>query len=415
MHLISSLLILLVAGRLLGRLFKAFGYLPIMGEILGGFLIGPSVFGLVQPTENLYGIVELGIFLLIFEAGLKVELKDILSSLKGAALLWAGVAFAGSFSAGMALGVFLNLSLHSTIVIGLCFSITSIPVALNFLKNVRLAESPIGHAIIGTAVVLEIICLLVLGVSFDISNESGILELIKTIGVKGFFLLLFFFAIMIVNKFLRSELHHIQRTQKLFKQLIHYIGDEAVFGFGVIFVLLFSAGTELLGFHFIIGAFFGGLLLNRDVIGTGFFDSLSHTLTSITEHFLTPVFFAYLGLLIHVDSFQNGSLIALTLSIGYGAKILSSFCGGRWAGLSSKESLKGAVILNSRGTLDLIVANLAFAKGYIGQEVLGLLILFGVFSVLVNPVIYRRIEKPARGREGAGGSPPGPPPPPPPA
>ena len=393
MHLISSLLILLAASRILGRLFKSLGYFPIIGEILAGFLIGPAIFGFLEPTASLHAIVELGIFLLIFDAGLKVDLKDILSSLKGKALIWGLIAFIGSFSIGLLMGALLELRFVTSIIMGLCFSITSIPVTLNFLNNVKLANTSLGHTIMGTAVILEILSLLVLGISFDIKEESNLMDFIKVIGSKGLFLLLFFFLVMTVNKILRSEFYHIQRTQKLFNQLISHIGDEAVFGMGVVFVLLFSTIAETLGFHFIIGAFFGGLLLNKDIIGTNFFDSLSHTLTSITSHFLTPIFFAYLGLLINMDAFQNGVLICAILGAGYGAKIFSSWLGAKIIRFSMTESLKSGVILNSRGTFDLIVADLALSKGYIDRDMFSILVLFGVFSVLFNPIIYRRFFK----------------------
>ena len=393
MNLISSLLILLAASRLLGRLFKALGYLPIIGEIIAGFLIGPAVFGFLEPTESLHAIVELGIFLLIFDAGLKLDLKDILSSLKGKSLVWGLVAFVGAFSAGLLTGTLLELRFVTSIIIGLCFSITSIPVTLNFLNNAKLANTPLGTAIMGTAVILEILSLLVLGISFDIKEDSSLIDFMKVIGIKGIFMLLFFFLVLTVNKFLRAELYHIQRTQKLFNQLISYIGDEAVFGMGMVFVLLFSTMAEALGFHFIIGAFFGGLLLNKDIIGTNFFDSLSHTLTSITSHFLTPIFFAYLGLLINPDAFQNGFLIATILGAGYGAKIFSSWLGAKLIRFSLNDALKSGVILNSRGTFDLIVADLALSKGYIDRDMFSILVLFGVVSVLFNPIIYRRFPK----------------------
>ena len=393
MHLISSLLILLAASRILGRLFKSLGYFPIIGEILAGFLIGPAIFGFLEPTASLHAIVELGIFLLIFDAGLKVDLKDILSSLKGKALIWGLTAFVGSFSIGLLMGALLEFRFVTSIIMGLCFSITSIPVTLNFLNSVKLANTSLGHTIMGTAVILEILSLLVLGISFDIKEDSNLMDFIKVIGSKGLFLLLFFFLVMTVNKILRSEFYHIQRTQKLFNQLISHIGDEAVFGMGVVFVLLFSTVAEALGFHFIIGAFFGGLLLNKDIIGTNFFDSLSHTLTSITSHFLTPIFFAYLGLLINMDAFQNGVLICAILGAGYGAKIFSSWLGAKIIRFSMTESLKSGVILNSRGTFDLIVADLALSKGYIDRDMFSILVLFGVFSVLFNPIIYRRFSK----------------------
>ena len=393
MQLITSLLILLVASRVLGRLFESMGYFAIIGEILAGFLLGPAIFDFIDPKINgLNGIVELGIFLLIFAAGLEIELKDFIISLKNKALLCGLVSFVGSFSAGLAFGSLFALSFFGSVVIGLCFAITAIPVAIKFIRNIQLIGTPVGNTIMGTAVVIEILALLVLGISFEADKDYKLLEYIKMIFIKGGALLLFFLFVMMVNKIFRSELRHIQRTQKFFKRLIESLGEEAVFGLGVLFVLIFSTISESLGFHFIIGAFFGGLLLNKDIIGTSFFDSLALTLRSITSHFLTPIFFAYLGLIITLEAFENVLFVVSLMAVGYGMKILSAWLGAKLSGFSKLEALKIGLILNSRGTFDLIVANLSLAKGYIDSKIFSILILFGVFSVVFNPVIYRRFD-----------------------
>ena len=391
MHLITSLLLLLTVSRVLGRLFKSLGYYPIIGEILAGLLLGPSVFGAVESTESLKGIVELGVFLLIFASGLEVDMKDFISALKERALLCSLITFLGGFFAGLGVGVLLGLSLFTSVILSLCIVITSIPVALNVLSNTKLMDTKIGHTVMGTAVVLEIFSLLVLGITFDTKENSSLMEFIQLVFLKGTFMLVFFFSIMIVNKILRSELRHIRRTQKLFKQLIDHIGEEAVFGVGLVFVLVFSTLAEALGFHFIIGAFFGGLLLNKDIIGTNFFHSLSHTLESITSHFLTPIFFAHLGLLINLSAFEDWPLVLMIIGAGYGAKIFSSWIGAKVSGFNHTEAFKVGLILNSRGTFDLIVANLALSKGHIDSRFFSILILFGVLSVLFNPIIYRLV------------------------
>ena len=392
MHLITSLLILLAASRFLGRLFEAIGFFAITGEILAGLLLGPAIFNFIDPEINgLNGIVELGIFLLIFSAGLEVDLKDFIVSLKNKALLGGLIGFIGPFGTGLAFGSLFNLSFFSSIVIGLCFAITAIPVAIKFIRNVKLLGTLPGNTIMGTAIVIEILALLVLGISSGADKDSSLLEYIKLIITKGAGMFLFFFLVLTVNKIFRSELYYIQKTQIFFSRLIRALGEEAVFGVGVLFVLIFSTISESLGFHFIIGAFFGGLLLNKDIIGTNFFDSLSHTLKSITSHFLTPIFFAYLGLLIKMDAFEDSFFVIALLGVGYGVKVLSSWIGAKLSGFSKTEALKMGFILNSRGTFDLIVADLALAKGYIDSKIFSILILFGVFSVLFNPVVYRQL------------------------
>lgn len=394
MHLITSLLILLASARILGRFFQSLGFFSITGEILAGFLLGPAIFDFIDPELNgLNGIVELGIFLLIFAAGLEIDLKDFIISLKNKALICGLIIFTLSFGSGLAFGAFYELPFFSSIVIGLCFSITAIPVAIKFLRSVDLIKTASGHTVMGAAIVIEIIALLVLGISSGADNDYTLLQYFKLIFIKGASMLGFFFLVMLVNKVFRSEMRYLQKTQVYFNKIIQTFGEEAVFGIGVLFVLIFSTISEALGFHFIIGAFFGGLLLNKDVIGTNFFDSLTRTLKSITGHFLTPIFFAYLGLLINLTAFENVVFVVSLIGVGYGAKILAGWAAVRFSGFSSGESLKMGLILNSRGTFDLIVADLALAKGYIDSKIFSILILFGVFSALFNPVLYRRIFK----------------------
>ena len=394
MHLITSLLILLASARILGRFFQSLGFFSITGEILAGFLLGPAVFNFIDPNvDGLNGIIDLGIFLLIFAAGLEIDLKDFIISLKNKALVCGLIIFFISFSAGLAFGSFFDLSFFSSIVIGLCFSITAIPVAIKFLRSIDLIKSSLGHTVMGSAIVIEIIALLILGISSGADNNYSLVQYLKLIFVKGASMLGFFFLVLLVNKIFRSELKYLQTTQTFFDRFIKTFGEEAVFGIGVLFVLLFSTISEALGFHFIIGAFFGGLLLNKDVIGTNFFDSLSHTLKSITNHFLTPVFFASLGLLINLDAFEDTIFVLSLLFTGYGVKILSSWIAAKSSGFSNQSAFKMGLILNSRGTFDLIVADLALSKGYIDIKIFSILILFGVLSVIFNPVLYRQVYK----------------------
>lgn len=388
MNLITSLLLLLICARIFGRLFKTFGFQEIIGEILGGLLIGLTT--LISPSKELNGIVELAVFLLIFAAGLEMNLKDIFSALRKKALICALTSFTISFTAGIVLSYFIGLNLIPSMVVGLCFAISALPVVAGFLQSLKIVDSQVGHLIMGSAVLIDIVALLFLGITFDMEKTNTIFEFIKIFSVKTFKMAFFFIAVMLVNKFLRSEIYRANKTEKVFNTLISYLGKEAIFGIGVLFVLGFSTLSEALGFHFIIGAFFGGLLLNKDIIGTNAFHSMTRTLGAITNHFLTPIFFAYIGLHFSLEAFNEWKLLLLAMTIAFSSKIFGGWLGSRLARFTNRESLQVGIILNSRGVLDLIVANLAYSKGYISTEIFSILIFLGVSSVLVNPVLYRR-------------------------
>ena len=388
MNLITSLLLLLIFSRLFGRLFKSFGFQEIIGEILGGLIIGLT--GLIGPSKELNGIIELAVFLLIFAAGLEMDLKDIFSALRKKALVCALTSFALSFGAGVSLSYIVGLELIPALVVGLCFAISALPVVAGFLQNLKIMDTQVGHLIMGSAVVIDIVALLFLGITFDMEKTQTTLEFVKIFSIKTLKMAVFFISIMLVNKFLRSEISRANKTEKNFSKLVSYLGREAIFGIGVLFVLGFSTFSEILGFHFIIGAFFGGLLLNKDIIGTSEFLSMTRTLGAVTNHFLTPIFFAYIGLHFSLDAFNEWKLLLLAMFLAFSSKILGAWIGCRLAHFTSKESLQAGIILNSRGVLDLIVANLAYAKGYINTDIFSILIFLGVSSVLINPFLYRR-------------------------
>ena len=386
---ITNLLLLLIFSRICGRLFKSLGFQEIIGEILGGLLIGLT--GLVAPNKELNGIVELAVFLLIFAAGLEMNLKDIFSTLRKKALICSLTSFVISFTAGVGVSLaIIDLKLIPSLVVGLCFAITAMPVVVGFLQNLKMMDTHVGHLIIGSAVLIDIVALLFLGITFDMEKTNTIIEFVKIFSIKAFKMALFFVSIMLVNKFLRSELSHANKTEKAFNKLISYLGKEAIFGIGVLFVLGFSTLSETLGFHFIIGAFFGGLLLNKDIIGTTAFLSMTRTLGAVTNHFLTPIFFAYIGLHFSIDAFNEWKLLSIIVIIAFSSKIFGSWLGSRLARFTNKESLQIGIILNSRGVLDLIVANLAYSKDYINSDIFSILIFLGVSSVIINPVLYRR-------------------------
>ena len=372
----------------------------MIGEILAGLLLGPTLFNLVVPSKELNGIIELGIFLMIFAAGLEMNLQDIFGAIRKKALFCSLAGFLFSFLSGLGIGWFWNLPFLSSTILGLCFSITALPIVIRFMNNFNLIDTKMGHTIMGASVILDVFALLFLGVILNVQHIQNPLIFFKIISSKMAGMVLFFIVVMLVNKFLRSELLSTPQSKHIISKLISYLGEEAVFGAGVVFVLLFSTATEALGFHFIIGAFFGGLLLNKDIIGVGAFESMTKTLNSITDQFLTPIFFASIGLYFSVEAFDQPALLLSIMGVAYASKITGSGLGAKWVGFNTRESGQIGIALNSRGTLDLIVANIAFSKNYVDSKIFSILICTSIASLIINPMLYRQTlrKDPAQGQ-----------------
>ena len=394
MNIITSLLLLLGCSRFFGRIFQSFGHSPVIGEILAGLLLSPTVFNAVAPSKELSGIVELGIFLMIFAAGLEMDLQDIFSAIRKKAILCSLTGFLFSFATGLGIGKLWSLPLFSSLILSLCFAITALPIVIRFMNNFKLKESPMGHVIMGSAVIIDVLALLFFGVILNVEDvQNNSFQFIKMVLFKMGGMAVFFVIVMMLNQFLRSEVFKVKESQSLIKKWVKKLGEDAVFGIGMIFVLLFSTATEALGFHFIIGAFFGGLLLNKDIIGTSAFDSMTHILHSITNQFLTPIFFASIGLYFSVEAFSQPALLVSIVAAAFLSKMIGGGLGAAWSGFNKKESCQMGIALNCRGTLDVIVAEIALSKGYVDSRIFSILVCISIASLLLNPVLYKQTAK----------------------
>ena len=395
MHLISSLLVLLVAARILGQLFVSVGQLAIVGEIVAGLLLGPVVLNFIHPSEQLFGIIELGIFLLIFGAGLEMEMHEILGAIKKKAALGALFGFIVPLFTGLILGHHFGFELLESFIVGLCLAITALPVALLLLENFNIKEAPIGHTVVGAAIIIDIIALLILGILFDTPEVFEIgtpyIEMSQSLITTALKILGFFTVILFANRFLRKELLNVQRTKSIFRRISTSLGEEGIFGISILFVLAFSFVSESLGLHFVIGAFFGGLLLNKDIMGRDFFNRLSVTLGSFTNAFFAPLFFASIGLRLGLEAFDSVQFLVLTILLGYFAKLIGTWLGSKIGGMTSRESLQMGILLNSRGVLDLVVANLALEAGYISRATFSALVLVSILSCIITPTLYKKL------------------------
>ena len=260
-----------------------------------------------------------------------MNLQDIFSAIRKKALFCSLLSCAFSFIAGFSIGYIWGFSALASFVISLCFSITALPIVIRFMNHFQITDTKIGHTAMGSAVILDVIALLLLGIILNIESINSTLEFLKIISTKAVGMVLFFIVVMVVNQFLRSEISKVSRAKNAINKLIRYLDEEAIFGVGVVFVLLFSTVTEALGFHFIIGAFFGGLLLNKDILGISAFKSMSKTLNAITDQFLTPIFFAFIGLQLSINAFDHPIILLSIISVAYVSKIFGSWLGARWA------------------------------------------------------------------------------------
>jgi Kef-type K+ transport system membrane component KefB len=403
--LLTSLLLLIVSARLIGGLFAKYKQPSIVGEMLAGVLLGPAVFDVVQATKPLQGIADLAVFLVVLSAGLEMNFKDVIKAMTGKGLVVAALGFLIPFGCGIALGFAFQLDVMRTVFLGLCISITALPVAVRILDSFKMLNTDIARYSIATAIINDVVALLMLGVILNLpenGNAAGVAWEALLTGGK-----LVLFASLVWG--FSSLLSHAERkglaVHRIPERAVALFGAEALFGILVLFTLVFASVSEMLGFHFVIGAFFGALLINKDLFLASRYSELEKTLASITGGFLAPVFFAYLGLEFNLLEMKSPWFVVAVLAVSILTKILAGWLGGRIIRLSNTDSLGIGIILNGRGVMELVIASIAFEHGLIGGGLFSTLILMGVVTTMITPVLFRRYVLPHYDTANLAGSP----------
>lgn len=385
MSLLSSLLVLIVVARLLGGVFNRFNQPAVIGEMLGGIVLGPAVLGIIQPTASLAGVSELAVFLVILAAGLEMRFEDVVSAMKGGGLRVALLSFFVPFLAGVAVALWFELDPMRTVFLGLCISITALPVAAKILDNLGLLNTPIGRYAISTAIINDVAAMLVLGVVLVLPPQPTFAAVGLSAGAALLKLLALAALVIMLNRGMAMLEKKGYPVQVVPERLARWLGPEALFGIVLLFVLAFGSVSEILGFHFVIGAFFGALLLDKRHFLASRYNEIKLTLDSVTGGFLAPVFFAYLGLKFDFSAISDWGFVAAVLLVSILSKILAGLWGGRLLGMGRRESLALGGMLNGRGVMELVVASIAYERGFIGSQMFSTLVLMGVVTTLITP------------------------------
>lgn len=395
MSLLTSLLLLIVAARLLGELFLRFRQPAIVGEMLAGVVLGPAVLDLVRPSAALAGISELAVFLVVLSAGLEMNFRDVASMLRRRkGLVVALLSFVIPLCSGMAVGLVFGLDVMRTVFLGLCVAITALPVAVRILESFRLLDSDIARYSVAAAVLNDVAALLALGVILNLPAVRSFPDVARSILFTGGKLVLLGAVIVGLNELLERLSRRGVRLEVVPEKLILAFGNEALLGIVIVFVLIFGSLSDALGFHFVIGAFFGALLIDRQFFLASRYHELQRTLASVSTGFLAPVFFAYLGLEFNVAGMRAPQFVATVLVVSVASKIVSGWLGGRLTGMPSREALGLGIILNGRGVMELVVASIALQRGFIGQGLFSTLVLMGVATTLLTPLLFQRFVIP---------------------
>ncbi|MDE3135102.1 MAG: cation:proton antiporter [Acidobacteriota bacterium] len=393
MSLIETLLILLILSRTLGEIAERYGQPAMVGEIAAGLLVGPSVLNLVHYSPEIRAIADLGVLLLVFLAGMDMDLDALWQSFRGRSSWVSAAGFAVPLVMGIALGLIFGMDRTRAIFVGLCIAITALPVSVRILMDMGKLHSEIGQKIVSAAVANDVASLLALGVILDVNGGGGTARsLFESLGLALAKAIIFMAAVLVASRLIRryTPKQLLRSPHPLDRLVAKLKGKESMFAIVFLFVIAFASFSEFLGLDFIVGAFFGSMLLTYTVLGRANFKEVQKTASNVTMGFLGPIFFAAIGLEFDASSLRDWKLVVAILVVAFAGKILGGYLGGRLAGLSGRESWTLGIGLNGRGIMELVIANIALADGFIGHQLFTILVLMAVVTTLATPLLLKR-------------------------
>jgi Kef-type K+ transport system membrane component KefB len=387
-QLFVSIIIILVAARILGEIFQRFGQPPLVGELLAGLIIGPSILGLVLPTSDLNVLSSLAVFFLMFLAGLEMDPREIRRA-GVSSIVISILAFLIPLLSGTGLSLLFGLTIVQSVFMGLLLSITAVPVSAMVLMQFGILNSRLGNTVVTAAIVNDIMSLLVLSIILQVAAEGGSGRInLGDLVVSMVNMAIFLGGIFAFDILVRKTTGWLRRKVQPFFQNLQT--KEAAFGVLLITAIAMSLIAQDIGLHFIIGTFFSGLIVYKGIIGQQNFNKVYGTISAITFGFFAPIFFALMGIEFDIQSLLHAiPLFLALLGVGIVTKISAGYIGARIVGFSREVSLAIGFLMNGRGMVELVIAAIGFAAGIIDITLFSIAVAIGLITSILAPLTSR--------------------------
>ena len=396
---IGQILALMIVGRLLGEAMLRMGQPAVMGQLIGGLLLGPSLFGLLLPDLQhalfpkspeqkamIDAISQFGILLLLLMTGMETDLKLVRQT--GRAAVFASLmGIIVPFACGVALGEMLPDSLLpdpgkrliTALFLGTALSIASVKIVAMVVREMNFMRRVVGQVILASAIIDDSIGWIIVSIIFSLALHGEVDAWSLAQSVIG--TLLFLAVSLTVGR-------------RIVFFIIRWVNDTFVSDFAVITAILVIMGgmsliTYAIGVHTVLGAFVAGVLIGESPILTRHIDE---QLRGLITAFFAPVFFGIAGLSSDLTILGDPTIALFTVglilvaSIG---KFGGAFVGGKLGGLTRREGFALACGMNARGSTEVIIATIGLSMGALNQNLFTMIVAMAVITTMAMPPTLR--------------------------
>lgn len=395
-HVLLALVAVIVVARLAAIVLRRFGQPPVIGEILAGILLGPSLLGRVAPGAAhflfpsdivpLIGVIsQIGIILYMFLVGLRLDIGHLRGRTQvSVAVSHASIVLPLVLGAGLALWLYPRYATSDVsftpfaLFIAVSMSVTAFPVLARILAERGMTTTQLGAIALACAAVDDVTswCLLAFLVGI-VRSAPG--DVVTTVGLTAAFLALMVLAVRPVARLLR-----LARDER---------GEltQGMFLFVCVGLLLSAVATERIGIHALFGAFLWGALIPSDSqLARDLSDRLEHVVVVL----LLPSFFAFTGMRTEIGLIGGGEIVACALIIAVASvgKFGGSALAGAATGLGGRQAAALGILMNTRGLMELIVLNVGLELGVVSPTLFTMLVIMAVITTFATTPILDRLR-----------------------
>ncbi len=381
---LMDLALILLTTKLFGLLTKRIQMPQVVGALVAGILLGPAVFNIIQETEFIKQLSEVGVIVLMFCAGLETDIDELKRCGKASfiiALLGVLIPLAGGFGVawffnrpGMIESTANSSLLLQNIFIGVILTATSVSISVETLKEMGKLNTKAGNAILGAAIIDDVLGIIALTLITSMADSSVNIAVVLA-KIAGF-LVMVIVAGMLLHKVYK---YWVQRYDRNLRRFV-------IVAF-VICLLMAYFAEVFFGVADITGAFFAGLMITK----TTKTDYVTRRFNILSYILLSPIFFANIGIQVQLPKMSSTILwfaVALTL-VAILTKIVGCGFGAKICGYKNKDCIRIGAGMISRGEVALIVASKGNAVGLMSPNLLGPVVIVVVLTTIVAPVFLK--------------------------
>ena len=369
-----DLFVVLLAAKLGDELFKRLGQPALVGEILAGVLVGPSVLGLVEPTEAIEVFAELGVVFLLFWVGLETRVSEI-RAVGGVASAVGALGVVLPFAAGYGIGEALGESTETKVFLGAALVATRVGITSAVLIDLKALDSRPARTILGAAVIDDVLAMILLAVAVGVTESGGVD--VGSIAVVVALAVAFVAFFALGGTRLAASRPRILEAPRF---------SESPLLPAVILCLGMAALASQIGLAAIIGAFLAGMI----VAETKEHNAIEREVEPLYA-FFPPFFFAFIGLEVELGEFADAGTLALLAAVTAIAAI-TKFAGA-WLParrLGGRDAVVVGLGMIPRGEVGIIVASIGAAAGVVEDDLFAVIVGMSVLTTLMVPPLLRR-------------------------